>query len=62
VTRRERYLVILEPVGDDAVPVEVRLRIALKRLLRCYGLRARSVEVVKGSKHPPDGGTPGRGV
>ncbi len=41
----ERYILILRPLTDD-VPVAVRLRRALKFLLRCFGLRCVRIETI----------------
>ena len=48
MTDARRYRIELEELPDpDGVPGVIRLRHALKRLLRCYRLRCRSVEEVK---------------
>jgi hypothetical protein len=41
---RQRYLVELEALGDGDAPAHVRLRGALKCLLRAFRLRCRRVE------------------
>jgi hypothetical protein len=50
-----RYLITLvDAGGPDLPPVEIRLRAALKRCLRAYGLRCvRAVELAEGEAADP---------
>ena len=43
----QRFIIEVRPL-PDAVPAEVRLRRALKTLLRAFGLRCESIELAKG--------------
>jgi hypothetical protein len=56
----ERYRLELEALADDA-PAVVRLRRALKCLLRAFGLRCRSVADVTTRQLPAGNGAPAAG-
>jgi hypothetical protein len=54
----EQYRLTLEALADDDAPAHVRLRAALKALLRAFRLRCRSVEDVTPRLPPVPGGQP----
>jgi hypothetical protein len=62
---RPRFRLVLEAQAAD-IPAAVRLRVALKRLARCYGLRCLSAEAVEPPTAeptaPPRGDPRGPGV
>jgi hypothetical protein len=51
----ERYRLELEALADDGCPAHVRLRAALKCLLRAFRLRCRSVADVTPGQLPAGG-------
>jgi hypothetical protein len=61
VTDRPRFKLTLEALPAD-VPPAVRLRVALKRLARCYGLRCVAVEEIPagGGRGGTNGGMMGQ--
>jgi hypothetical protein len=48
-TAESRFTVTLTDANNDEATVMIRLRIALKRLLRAYGLRCTSIAEDKGA-------------
>jgi hypothetical protein len=54
----ERYRLELEALSDGGAPAHVRLRAALKCLLRAFRLRCRSVADVTPRQPPPGDDVP----
>jgi hypothetical protein len=59
-TPRPRTLIVVEPLRDDPRPLEVRERLALKAMLRRFGLRCLSIRDVTPPPEQQPAGTEDR--